>query len=88
MSLDSYFSSLIAKVESSELSNQGKNPDGFFEPTKAVVLQRLNMLKDLHGKPAAKPMLRDAWKYVVEHVPPEWLVLNDEQKKALKKALE
>ena len=88
MSLDTYFQALIQRVETSDLSNQGKNPDGFFEPTKAVVLQRLNMLKDLHGKPAAKPMLRDAWKYVVEHVPPEWLVLNDEEKKELKRSLE
>ena len=88
--LDSYFTQLIAKVESSDLGNAGKDENEFFQPTRAFVLQRLNMLKDLHRNsknPQAKAMLKTAWQYVVEHVPADWLVLKDDEKKALKSIL-
>jgi hypothetical protein len=88
MALTSYFEELIRKVENSQaISNQGKDKDGFFLPTRAVLLQKLNMLKDLHEKPAARPMLKVAWQYVAEHVPPEWLVLTNEDQKQLKQIL-
>ena len=87
MSLESYFSSLIDRVESSEIQNNGKDKDGFFEPTRAMLLQRLHLLRDLHAKPSAKPMVTTAWQYVVEHAPPEWLVLTSDQKQELKKIL-
>jgi hypothetical protein len=85
--LKSYFEDLIAKVEASDLSNQGKDKDGFFKPTRELVLRHLQLLRDLHAKPLAKPMVKDAWKFVVEHVPPEMLVMNDEQKAAVKAML-
>jgi hypothetical protein len=85
--LKSYFEDLIAKVEASDLSNQGKDKDGFFEPTRELVLRHLQLLRDLHAKPLAKPMVKDSWKFVVEHVPPEMLVMNDEQKAAVKAML-
>ncbi len=75
--LEKYFSDLIAKVEgSSDITNQGKNKDGFFLPTRSVLLKHLNVLKDLHAKPLAKPMVKDAWSFVVENLPPEMLVLS------------
>lgn len=81
--LKGYFESLIKKVEASDLSNQGKDKDGFFKPTRELVLRHLNLLRDLHAKPLAKPMVKDAWKFVVEHVPPELLIMNAEQKQEL-----
>lgn len=88
MSLDAYFGELIKKVEASEaITNQGKDAEGFYKPTRTILLRHLQMLKDLHEKPLAKPMLRSAWAYVVEQVPPEWLVLGDDDKAALKKML-
>jgi hypothetical protein len=88
MALASYFDSLIERVENSgEISNQGKDRDGFFLPTRSVLLQKLSMLRDLHDRPAAKPMLKAAWAYVVEHLPPDWLVLEKEQQAELKKIL-
>ena len=89
MSLEQYFSDLIARVEKSEsITNQGKDKDGFFLPTKAVLLRNLNLLRDLHQKPLAKPMLQGAWKFVVENLPPEYLVLTPDQRAALKKILD
>jgi hypothetical protein len=88
MALASYFDSLIKRVESSDaISNQGKDRDGFFLPTRSVLLQKLNMLRDLYDRPAAKPMLKGAWAYVVEHLPPEWLVLEKDQQDELKQLL-
>jgi hypothetical protein len=88
MSLEQYFDQLIKKVESSDtITNQGKDAEGFFKPTKTVLLRHLQMLKDLHAKPLAKPMLRAAWSHVVDHVPPEWLVLKGDEKEALRKML-
>ncbi len=87
MSLDQYFDSLIRKVESSELDNQGKDDKGFFLPTRKALLQNLQMLKDLHTKPMAKPMLQTAWKFVSENLPSEWLVLSENDKTELRKIL-
>ena len=88
--LENYFQALIERVESSDLTNQGKDKDGFFEPTRAMVLQRLNLIKDLHCKPNshAKSMVKTSWQYLVEHLPPDWLVLGPEEKVELKKILE
>jgi hypothetical protein len=87
MSLDQYFKSLIQKVESSDIQNNGKDPNGFFEPTRKVLLQRLNLLKDLHANPRAKGMVQTAWKYVTEHLPAEWLTLSPEDRSELQKIL-
>ena len=88
MSLTPYFQSLIDKVESSEsITNAGKNKDGFFLPTRTLLLRHLQKLRDLNAKPFARPMLKDSWEFVVEHLPPEWLVLTPEQKQELKAML-
>ena len=88
MSLRSYFEGLIAKVESSDLHNNGKDKDGFFLPTRTVALRHLNLLLDLHEKPRAKPMVKASWSSVVELLPPEWLKLAEPEKTELKKLLE
>lgn len=88
MSLESYFLNLIKRVEASDqITNAGKDANGFYKPTRTVVLANLNLLKDLHSKPGAKPMVQAAWKEVVEALPSEWLVLSPEQKKELQKIL-
>jgi hypothetical protein len=87
MSLTEYFSGLIRRVEESEIQNNGKDKDGFFKPTRRILLRHLNLLKDLHGSSRAEEMIKDSWEYVVSQLPPEWLVLDDEQKKELKKIL-
>lgn len=85
--LKEYFTSVIQKVEASDLSNQGKDKDGFFKPTRELVLRHLNLLRDLHAKPLAKAMVIDSWKFVVENVPPDFLVMTNEQKEEFKKFL-
>ncbi|MBX3021479.1 MAG: hypothetical protein KF799_07345 [Bdellovibrionales bacterium] len=88
MSLEAYFTQLLERVESTDdVQNNGKNKDGFYLPTRTLLLRHLNLLKDLHAKPGAKAMLRDAWQFVVEHLPPEWLILNEKQKAEIKKML-
>jgi hypothetical protein len=88
MSLELYFSKLIEQVEASDfITNQGKDAEGFYKPTRTILLRHLNILKDLHAKPLAKPMLKTAWKFVVDHLPPDWLVLNDIEKQELKEIL-
>ncbi len=88
MSLTDYFTRLIRRVEESdEIHNGGKDKDGFYKPTRNVILQKLNLLRDLHAKPLARPMVRDAWKEVVEELPAEWLVLTDTEKDELRKIL-
>jgi len=88
MGLTEYFEKLIQRVENSEeITNQGKDKDGFFRPTRTILLTHLNKLKDLHAKPLAKPMLKDSWKFVVEQLPPEWLILSPEEKQELKEML-
>lgn len=88
MSLENYFKNLIEKVEASEtITNQGKDAEGFYKPTRTILLRHLNILKDLHMKPLAKPMLKSSWKFVVEHTPPEWLIVEEPEKSALKAIL-
>ena len=82
MSLKNYFEELITKVENStEISNAGKDDNGFYKPTRTVLLRNLNLLKDLHDKPRAFQMVKSAWNAVVKDLPPDWLVLTPEQKK-------
>lgn len=89
MSLTNYFEKLIQKVEESdEISNAGKDAEGFYKPTRTILLRHLNLLKDLHGKPLAKKMVQGSWEYVLEHVPPEWLTASSEEKAELKKMLQ
>jgi hypothetical protein len=88
MELTHYFANLLKRVEDSgEISNAGKDKDGFYFPTRSALIQKLNMLKDLNENPRAKAMLIPAWEYVVETVPPEWLVMNATEKAALRKML-
>ena len=89
MSLTAYFEKLIARVESSEeVSNQGKDDNGFYKPTKTLVLRHLNLLRDLHQKPRAREMVRASWQEIVKELPSEWLVLDADEKKELKKILD
>lgn len=76
------------KVEASDITNQGKDANGFFKPTRTLLLRHLQLLKDLHAKPGAKAMVKDSWKFVVAHVPPEWLVLEPKLKQELKTILD
>lgn len=88
MSLTEYFIKLIERVESSDtIHNGGKDDNGFYKPTREVVLASLNLLKDLHGKPAAKAMVKNAWATVVKELPSEWLILTPDEKTELKKIL-
>jgi hypothetical protein len=87
MSLDEYFRSLIERVEASNIQNDGTDENGFYKPTRALLLRHLNLLRDLHDKPLAQPMLRASWANVVKHLPPDWLVLTPVQKDDLKKML-
>jgi len=87
MTLSAYFENLLARVEASEISNQGKDANGFFSPTRTLLLRHLQLLKDLHATPGARPMVKDAWKFVVEHLPPDWLVMPAELKSEMKKIL-
>lgn len=89
MSLEQFFSELIQKAEDSEeITNAGKDDEGFYKPTRTILLRHLQLLKDLHKKPLAKPMLKQSWAYVVEHVPAEWLVPGSKEDQAeLKKML-
>ena len=87
MSLENYFKTLIAQVEKSDIQNNGKDKNGFFLPTRSVLLQHLNLLKDLHGKSLAKARVQSSWTFVVEHLPSEWLILSPEEKEELKKII-
>lgn len=88
MDLTTYFANLLERVEASpEISNAGKDKDGFYFPTRSALIQKLNMLKDLNQNARAKPMLKSAWGYVVEILPPEWLILTADEKSAIKKML-
>ncbi|MBX2993834.1 MAG: hypothetical protein KF681_03410 [Bdellovibrionaceae bacterium] len=89
MSLRAYFEGLIEKVESSEeIQNDGKDANGFYKPTRSIVLKHLNLLRDLHDKPRAREMVKSSWSLIVEHLPPEWLALSPTDKADLKKILE
>lgn len=88
MSLKPYFQKLIDRVETSdEITNAGKDKDGFFSPTRTLLITHLSKLRDLHSKGFAKPMLKDSWDFVVKNLPPEWLVLTPDEKAELKKML-
>lgn len=87
VSLVPYFTRLIQQVENSEISNQGTDKNGFFLPTRAVLLRHLTLLKDLHAKPLARQMVRDSWSYVAAELPPEWLNPTPEEKAELKNIL-
>lgn len=85
MSLEKFFADLIVRVEESDIvSNAGTDAEGFYKPTRTILLRHLNLLKDLHKKPLAKPMLQASWKYVVEQLPAEWLVPAPEDREELK----
>ncbi|HMN70156.1 MAG TPA: hypothetical protein PKC28_16575 [Bdellovibrionales bacterium] len=88
MSLATYFENLLKRVEGSdEIQNDGKDKDGFYKPTRTLLVRHLNLLKDLHAKPAAKPMVKSSWSFVTENLPPDWLVLSKDEKEELKKVL-
>lgn len=88
MSLENYFKNLIDKVENSEeITNEGKDENGFYKPVRTILLRHLNLLKDLHAKPNAKAMVQSSWRSVTEALPPDWLVLTSEEKAELKKIL-
>lgn len=88
MSLETFFADLIKKVEESEeISNAGKDKDGFYKPTRTILLRHLQLLKDLHAKPLAKSMVQASWQEVVELLPPEWLVLPPEDREEFKRIL-
>ena len=87
MALEAYFQNLRDRVESSEIGNNGTDENGFFSPTRTLLLRHLQLLKDLHAKPNAKSMVKASWKFVAEHLPPEWLVLNEADKNELKRIL-
>ncbi|CAN5509344.1 hypothetical protein BH10BDE1_BH10BDE1_13400 [soil metagenome] len=88
MSLRDYFTRLIDRVEASdEIHNGGKDDNGFYKPTRTVILQKLNILRDLHSKPLARAMVQDAWKQVVAELPHEWLVLDPKEKAELARIL-
>ena len=87
MNLETYFETLLERLEKSDIGNDGKDANGFFEPTRAMLYQRLNLLRDLHGKPHAKVMVRTAWQYVVDHAPAEWLKMDASLKKEIQEML-
>ena len=80
--LETYFARLIDRVEDSDLDNQGKDARGFFLPRREILLQKLNMLRDLHGKARAQTMLAEAWALVLNELPFEWLTMTTEEKAA------
>ena len=89
MSLKNYFSDLILRVQNSdEITNAGKDDNGFFKPTRSVLLQNLHLLRDLHDKPRAREMVKAAWNTVVKDLPPDWLTLSADEKKELKSILQ
>ncbi|MEZ0390907.1 MAG: hypothetical protein ACAH59_01735 [Pseudobdellovibrionaceae bacterium] len=88
MSLKNYFTSLKQKLENSDvIQNDGKDENGFYLPTRTVLLRHLQLLTDLHDKPLAQDRVRDSWNFVIQHIPPEWLVLTESQKTELQKIL-
>ena len=88
MSLENYFTALIQKVESSDhVTNAGKDKNGFYKPTRSIVLRNLQLLKDLHGKPRASSMVKAAWEIVSAELPADWLILELDDKMALAKIL-
>lgn len=86
--LRSYFETLLKRIEGGrEIQNNGKDVNGFYKPTRTLLIRHLNLLRDLHDKPLAHEMVKGSWQFVVENLPPEWLVLSPGQKIQLKKIL-
>lgn len=80
MSLEQFFKDLIARAEASEdITNAGTDNEGFYKPTRTILLRHLQLMKDLHKKPLAKPMLKSSWAYIIEHVPADWLLPESEE---------
>lgn len=87
-SLRRYFQELIDRVESSdEIHNGGTDKNGFYKPTRTIVLKQLHLLKDLHDKPRAHAMVKGAWEVLVQEMPPEWLVVPEELRAELMRIL-
>lgn len=88
MSLDTYFEKLLLRVENSlEVQNNGKDINGFYKPTRTLLLRHIQLLKDLHNKPLAKEMVKASWSFVSEELPPDWLILTREEREELKMIL-
>ena len=88
MSLKEYFADLIKRVEASEeISNAGKDGEGFYRPTRTILLRNLNLLRDLHDKPRARDMVKAAWNSVADDLPPEWLEMSEEDRAEMRKIL-
>lgn len=87
MSLGDYFTKLLARIEASDIQNNGKDDNGFYKPTRELLIRHVTLLRDLHAKPLAKPMTKSSWAFVVANVPPEWLVLNEDDKRLLQAML-
>ena len=87
MALTEYFQDLLKRIESSDLQNNGKDDNGFYKPTRELLIRHVTLLKDLHAKPLAQPMTKASWAFVVANAPPEWLILNADDKRALQAML-
>jgi hypothetical protein len=87
VSLREYFTLLIERVEASDITNQGKDENGFYKPTRKIILNHLTILRDLHDKPRAKEMIKASRRAIAQELPYEWLVLDVQQKNELAKIL-
>ena len=87
MALDAYFADLLQKIDASDIQNNGKDDNGFYKPTRELLIRHVTLLKDLHAKPLARPMVKSSWAFVVANAPPEWLILNPDDKAALREML-
>ena len=82
-------SALVVLSKRPELiANAGKDAEGFYKPIRTILLRHLQLLKDLHEKPLAKPQLKASWREVVQHLPPEDLLPPVEVQDQLKRMLE
>lgn len=87
--LRNYFNNLINRLENSdEITNAGKDENGFYKPKRTILLRHLQLLRDLHDKPLARSQVQAAWRSVVKELPPEWLILNEDEKRQLKLILQ
>lgn len=87
--LRNYFNNLINRLENSdEITNAGKDENGFYKPKRTILLRHLQLLRDLHDKPLARSQVQAAWRAVVKELPPEWLILNEDEKRQLKLILQ
>lgn len=87
--LRNYFNNLINRLENSdEITNAGKDENGFYKPKRTILLRHLHLLRDLHDKPLARSQVQAAWSAIVKELPPEWLILNEDEKNQLKRLLQ